>query len=78
MNRDLDVRHVLPAVQVPTLVTNRTGDRPDIAHGSRYIAEKIAGARHLELRGEDHSMFVSRKQLLPEIQRFFTEALGSS
>jgi class 3 adenylate cyclase len=53
---EIDVRHVLPAISVPTLVLNRSGDRSAITGGSRYLAERIAGARHVELEGSDHSM----------------------
>jgi class 3 adenylate cyclase len=74
MNRDIDVRHVLPAVQVPTLVSNRSGDGSHIVGGSRFLAEHIAGARHLEVPGTDHSMFAAGDKLLPEFERFLTAA----
>jgi class 3 adenylate cyclase len=74
MNRDIDVRHVLPAIQVPTLVTHRSGDEPLVVRGSRFVAENIAGARHVEIPGGDHSMFTFQDALLPEIERFLTEA----
>jgi class 3 adenylate cyclase len=74
MNSDIDIRHVLPAIRVPTLITNRTADRPEIARGSRFMAEKIAGARHLELPGEDHAAFTSQEALVPEIERFLCDA----
>ena len=49
-----DVRHVLPAIYVPTLVLHRTNDAfVDVRHG-RYIAEHIRGARYIELEGKDH------------------------
>ena len=49
-----DVRHVLPAISVPTLVLHRAQDAfVDVRHG-RYIAEHIPGARYVELEGEDH------------------------
>lgn len=28
MNAEIDIRHVLPAIRVPTLVLHRTGDSP--------------------------------------------------
>jgi class 3 adenylate cyclase len=74
MNRDIDVRHVLPAIQVPALITNRTGDREEVARGSRFMAEHIVGARHLQVPGKDHAMFTSQEALVPEIERFLTEA----
>ena len=54
MNHDTDVRHVLSAIQAPTLVIHRTGDRVEPIDQSRYIAERIPGAKFLELPGEDH------------------------
>ena len=54
MNAEIDVRPVLPAVRVPTLVIHRTDDvRVKIA-GGRYLAEKIQGARLVEMPGRDH------------------------
>jgi class 3 adenylate cyclase len=58
MNAELDIRPVLATVSVPTLVIHRTDDRVmDVNHG-RYYAEHIAGARYLELPGEDHWWWV--------------------
>jgi class 3 adenylate cyclase len=74
MNRDIDVRHVLPAIRVPTLVTNRGGDREGVARGSRFMAEAIPGARHIALPGSDHAMFTANDTLLPEIERFLADA----
>jgi class 3 adenylate cyclase len=54
IQRDTDVRHVLPAIQAPTLLIHRTGDRLEPVEQGRYIADRIPGARLLELEGEDH------------------------
>ena len=73
MNMSIDVRHVLPAVRVPTLVVNRVDD--GAAAGSRYIAERIPGARHLELPGTDHAEFVGDcKPFMRELEQFLGEA----
>jgi class 3 adenylate cyclase len=51
---DLDVRSVLPAIRVPTLVLHQRHDRwIPVSHG-RYLADHIAGARYVELPGQDH------------------------
>lgn len=52
---DLDVRSVLPTIQVPTLVMHRKHDSswPDEALLSS-AADLIPGARHVTLPGEDH------------------------
>jgi class 3 adenylate cyclase len=57
MNRESDVRHVLPAIRVPTLVLNREGEHAFTRQGSAYLAEHIPGARHVELTGADHAIF---------------------
>jgi pimeloyl-ACP methyl ester carboxylesterase len=51
MNFDMDVRHVLPTISVPTLVLWREGDEPEV---NRWMAEQIPGARSFELPGGDH------------------------
>jgi pimeloyl-ACP methyl ester carboxylesterase/DNA-binding XRE family transcriptional regulator len=54
MNATLDVRPVLPALHVPTLVIHRTSDRvTEITHG-RGLARSIPGAKLVELPGSDH------------------------
>jgi pimeloyl-ACP methyl ester carboxylesterase/tRNA A-37 threonylcarbamoyl transferase component Bud32 len=54
MNTFIDLRHELPKVRAPTLVMHRTGDRDVSVEDGRYIAAHIAGARMLELPGDDH------------------------
>ena len=44
MNAEIDVRHVLPAIRVPTLVLHRTDDRCLTIDEGRYVAEQIPGA----------------------------------
>src|SRR5207248_499561 len=45
MNGEIDVRHVLPAIRVPTLVLHRRDDRTIALEHGRYLAEHIPGAR---------------------------------
>jgi pimeloyl-ACP methyl ester carboxylesterase len=73
MNSYIDVRGVLPTVQVPTLVLHRTGDRDvDVAEG-RYFAAKIPGARFVELPGDDHWISAGNlDELADEIEEFLT------
>lgn len=78
MNMLIDVRNVLPVVDVPTLVVNRIDDHAATVHGSRYLAEHIPGARHLELPGADHAEFVGDcEPFLDEVERFLTDAWES-
>jgi pimeloyl-ACP methyl ester carboxylesterase len=74
MNKDIDVRDVLPAIRVPTLVLNRTEEAEGLREGSRYAARLIPGARHVELPGPDHAPFAGDSEsYLHEIEQFLTE-----
>jgi class 3 adenylate cyclase len=73
MNREIDVRHVLPAIRTPTLILHRTAERvSEIAH-ARYMAQHIPGAKLVELPGEDHVPWVGdQAALIDQIQQFLT------
>jgi len=73
MNREIDVRQILPVIRVPTLVLHRTGDRlTDISQG-RYLASHIPGARLCELQGSDHAWpFGDGDAVVDEIEEFLT------
>jgi len=68
-----DLRGVLPAIRVPTLVLHRAGNRfIGIRHG-RYLVEHISGARFVELPGEDHLFHAGDTEaMLGEIEEFLT------
>jgi len=72
-----DVRAVLPAIRVPTLVMHHRENRylrP--AHG-RYLAEHISDARFVELADADTMFFVGdQNALLDEIEAFLTGTRG--
>jgi class 3 adenylate cyclase len=72
MNSLIDVRHVLPTVQVPTLVLHRTGDLDSSVDEGRYVAEHIPGARFVELPGDDHVPWIDADQVVDEIEEFLT------
>ncbi len=75
MNKDIDVRQVLPAIRVPTLILHRAGDRLTKVEQARYLAERIAGAKLIELPGIDHSPWVGDTDaVLSEIEEFLTGA----
>jgi class 3 adenylate cyclase/pimeloyl-ACP methyl ester carboxylesterase len=73
MVAELDVREILPAVRVPTLVLHRAGDRYFRVEHGRYLAERIPGARYVELPGEDHYPFYGDTEaVVSEIRSFLT------
>jgi pimeloyl-ACP methyl ester carboxylesterase/class 3 adenylate cyclase len=70
---ELDVRPVLPTIQVPTLVIHRTDELVVPVEAGRYIANQIPGARLVELPGHDHIPWVGDRQaLVHEIEEFLT------
>ena len=75
MGRDIDVRHALPTIQIPTLVLNRTDEDPFIVASSRHLAATIPAARHMEIPGADHALFLGDPEgLADEIEEFLNDA----
>ncbi|HZT17587.1 MAG TPA: alpha/beta fold hydrolase [Gaiellaceae bacterium] len=72
MNSQADVRDVLPAVQAPTLVLHRVGDRDARVEEGRYIASHIPGARFVELSGDTHVPFWEPDEVVDEVEEFLT------
>lgn len=69
--RQIDVRDILPAINVPTLVLHRRDDRAIRAGAGRRFAELIPGARYVELSGSDHWWWVGdQASILAEIRAF--------
>ena len=73
--RDTDVRHLLPRVSVPTLVLHRRNDRAVRIAAGRDMASRIAGARFVELDGDDHWFFAGAQQPVLDAIKGFTSAL---
>jgi len=75
MNAEIDVRHVLPAIRVPTLVLHSVNDRTiDVEYG-RHLARHIPGAKLVELTGIDHVPWLTDADAIAaEIEEFVTGA----
>jgi class 3 adenylate cyclase len=73
--RDIDVRHVLATIRVPTLILDAVGDRTvDVRH-ARHMAKRIASAKLVELPGADHVPWLADGDVvLAEIGEFLTGA----
>ncbi|MGH2865579.1 MAG: adenylate/guanylate cyclase domain-containing protein [Solirubrobacteraceae bacterium] len=71
--REMDLRPVLASIQCPTLVIHRTGDRLVPVSGGRYLAERIPGARMVELDGDTHvPQWGDFETVLSLVQEFLT------
>jgi class 3 adenylate cyclase len=68
----IDVRHLLSAIRVPTLVVYRTADIQHAA-GSRYLGAHIPGAKVVELPGNTYWPYLGDQDaILDEIEEFLT------
>ena len=68
----IDLRDVLPSIAVPTLVLHRTDEIFPI-EAARYIAQRIPGARLVELPGIDHAPWEGdTDRYVGEIEEFLT------
>ncbi|MGH2608553.1 MAG: adenylate/guanylate cyclase domain-containing protein [Tepidiformaceae bacterium] len=75
MNTLIDVREILHAIRVPTLLLYRTEDRDVRVEEGRYIAARIPDARLVELPGTDHIMWAGDADaILDEVESFLTGA----
>ncbi|MEA2674037.1 MAG: hypothetical protein QOI92_1229 [Chloroflexota bacterium] len=73
MMYESDVRSVLPAIRVPTLVIQRAGAVRFAPPFGRYFAEHIAGAKYVELPGPDSLIWAgNQEEILGEIEDFVT------
>ncbi len=73
MNNLIDIRDVLPAIRVPTLIVHARGDRIAPIEAGRYLAEHIPGAKLLELESDDHWPYFGDAELvLGDVQEFVT------
>jgi pimeloyl-ACP methyl ester carboxylesterase len=75
MNSEIDIRHILPSVRVPTLVLHREGDRLVDVEAARYLGQNIPGAKYVELPGSDHFPGAGdTARLTDEVEEFLTGA----
>jgi len=74
MNREIDVRQVLPTVRVPTLVMHGSEDRIVPVEAGAYTAQRIRSARFIEFPGVGHvALAFGRGPIQAEIERFLTD-----
>jgi class 3 adenylate cyclase len=72
-NSEIDVRGLLGSTRAPTLVLNREHDPVAPGPAGRYLAERIPGARFVELEGSAHSPWLgSVEPFCAEVEHFIT------
>jgi pimeloyl-ACP methyl ester carboxylesterase/DNA-binding SARP family transcriptional activator len=68
----MDVREVLPQIEVPTLVLHRIGDQPIPIEFGRELAAGIPGAELIELEGDDHFSYAGDRGWMDIMERWVT------
>jgi len=75
-NYEIDVRHALRSIRVPTLILHRAGDALVPVAAGRHLARHIPRARYVELPGHDHMLqaldWDVMELLLDQIEKFVT------
>lgn len=70
---EIDVRPMLGVIAAPTLVIHRTDDARVALAGGRHLAQKIRGARLIEIPGRDHPIWTGDvDRVADEIEEFLT------
>jgi len=70
---EVDVRAVLPTVRVPTLVVQHADDPFLLPAWGKYVADRIPGAKYVELPGRNVNHFVEPwRESFQEIHEFLT------
>jgi class 3 adenylate cyclase len=78
MNVQIDIRGVLPAIKVPTLVLHNTRDRWVEVERGRDLARRIPGARFVELPIDGHiTPAADMPPVLAEIKSFLEGVWGA-
>jgi len=76
LNIEIDVRHVLPSIRVPTLILHSKMDRAVPVGAGRYMADHIPNAKFVEIDAIDHLPFYDKSdEFLHHVATFLT---GSS
>jgi pimeloyl-ACP methyl ester carboxylesterase len=79
MDHDVDVRDILPAVRVPTLLMHRAGDQRIGVEYGRELAARMPAAHYIELPGDDHLPHIGDStRVVAEIEAFLTNMVSAA
>jgi pimeloyl-ACP methyl ester carboxylesterase len=78
MNKEIDVRHVLPAVRSPTLILHGSEDAIVPVEVARYMASLIPAAQVVEIPGAGHLALGQHAAAIgAEIEQFLKDVLAA-
>lgn len=71
MNTEVDIIHILGSINVPTLILQRTNDIDVKIEEGKFIAQRIPGAKFVELEGDDHLFWIGNtRKVLDQMSEF--------
>lgn len=71
MNTAVDIIDILEAINVPTLIMQRTHDIDVKIEEGRFIAERIPDAEFVEFEGDDHLFWIGNTEEVLEVMKAF-------
>ena len=71
LNTQIDIVDILGSINVPTLILQRTHDIDVKIEEGRFIAERILGAKFVELEGNDHLFWAGDTEVVLEEMKAF-------
>jgi len=69
---EIDVRHVAPAINTPTLILHRVEDKVCHVENARWLARNIRGSTYVELPGDTHIPWIEGDDIMDEVREFLT------
>ncbi|SEK94583.1 Pimeloyl-ACP methyl ester carboxylesterase [Aquimarina amphilecti] len=71
LNTQIDIVDILGSINVPTLILQRTNDIDVKIEEGQFIAERISGAKFVELEGDDHLFWVGNTETVLQEMKMF-------
>ena len=79
MNSEIDVRNILSAIRVPTLILHAENDAVVNVEEGRYIAKNIKGAQFYKVPSKDHLPWIGAPDtILDKIEEFVAGSISAS
>jgi 2-hydroxy-6-oxonona-2,4-dienedioate hydrolase len=75
--REIETRYPLEQITIPTLIISSADDPYNTLPASKYIAERIPGARFIGLEQGGHLFIGQEKKVQSEVTAFLEQNLGS-
>ena len=69
---DIDVRHVVPSINTPTLIVHRIGRRRLPRRERALACAELRDSKYVELPGDNHLPWIDGDDIMDEVREFLT------